>query len=328
LSLFGVDTYGGTTAVNSGATLLLGSSGALPNGGNVVNNGSLLVDADTITGLVSGSGTTTTEHGATLNADFTQGALINNGTTVLSGASQIGSISGSGGLTLASSATLKLSGSGISTLSSLTLSSGASVDVGNGGMVINFGSPANDPISTIVGYLSNGYSAATAWTGTSLTGGVITSSAAATGGKNVSVGYLDGNIDTSDSSEVAPNQILIKYTLTGDTNLDGFVNFTDFAVVLKNFAKPGTDWAEGNFTYNPNSPSVQGTNFTDFADVLANFLKPLPGGGAGETPGGTATGLSAAVQIQNTVTSLPEPTMLSLTAAGAAVLLARRRRRN
>jgi len=75
------------------------------------------------------------------------------------------------------------------------------------------------------------------------------------------------------------------------------------------------------------TPSIQGTNFNDFADVLKNFLQPLPGGGAGESLGGTATGLSAGVQIQNTVTSLPEPSMLSLLAAGAGGLLARRRRR-
>jgi len=326
LALYGIDTYGGTTTVNSGATLLLGSTGALPVDGNVVNNGYLLVNANTIDGTETGTGTTVTAPGVTLTADFTQGALINNGTTVLSGASQIGAISGGGALTLTPSATLKLTGNGISTVNSLTISSGGALDVGNGGLAINFGSPANDPINTIVSELSAGYHGATAWAGTSVSGGVITSSTAAAGGKSVSVGYLDGNIDTTDRSEVAANQIVVKYTLTGDTNLDGIVNFTDFATVLKNFAQPGTDWAQGNFTYNPNSPSIQGTNFTDFADVLANFLQPLPGGGAGEMLGGTATGLSVDVEIQSTGVMLPEPASLSVVLCGAAMLLRRKRR--
>jgi hypothetical protein len=96
--------------------------------------------------------------------------------------------------------------------------------------------------------------------------------------------------------------------------------------VLKNFAQPGTDWAQGNFEYAANSPSIQGTNFNDFADVLKNFLQPLPGGGGAEALGGTTQSLSAAVQIQNTVSSLPEPASLSIMSCGAALLLRRKRR--
>jgi len=238
-----------------------------------------------------------------------------------------GPIGGSASLTVSGSGTLRFSqGVGTPAFTALAVNSGATLDITTTALAINFGSPASDPISTIVSELSAGYHGATAWTGTSVSGGVITSSTAAAGGKAVSVGYLDGNIDTTDSSEVAPNQILVKYTLTGDTNLDGIVNFTDFATVLKNFALPGTDWAEGNFTYNANSPSIQGTNFTDFADVLANFLQPLPGGGGGETIGGTVEPLTTTVQILPTTPALPEPTSLSLLAAGAAGLLRRRRK--
>jgi hypothetical protein len=234
-------------------------------------------------------------------------------------------INGSGSLTIGDGTTTTMlqltKGSGTSTQGGLTVNANSTLDIVNNALAINFGSPANDPINTIVGYLQSGYNGG-AWTGTS---GIVSTSAASSG-RVATIGYLDGNIDTADSAAVGPNQILVKYTLVGDANLDGIVNFTDFAIVLKNFAQPGTDWAEGNFEYAANSPSIQGTNFNDFADVLKNFLQPLPGGGGGETLGGTTQGLSDSVQIQNTVTSLPEPASVSLLAAGAASLLRRRRR--
>ena len=239
------------------------------------------------------------------------------GTGVMS-ISNTGQLSVAETMTVYNSGTVNVNGGSV-TVGGLAISGGI-VNV-NTSIAINFGAPANDPISTIVGYLQSGYNGG-AWTGTS---GIL-STAAAAAGRITTLGYLDGNIDTTDSSEVGPNQILVKYTLVGDANLDGIVNFTDFAIVLKNFAQPGTDWAQGNFEYAANSPSIQGTNFNDFADVLKNFLQPLPGGGGGESLGGTTQGLSASAQILPTTPALPEPTSLSLLAAGAAGLLGRRRK--
>jgi len=292
-----------------------------------VNNAA---DAIQISGNVSGAGGVTTggSGAVTLSGVNSYGGptLVNSGLLVIGGA---GSLPTNNNLTIgtgSSTGTVQLAaGTGPITASSLTINPGSTLDITNNSLVINFGSSA-DPVNTIVSELAAGYSGTSAWTGTSGTSGVITSSTAAAGAKSVSVGYLDGNIDTTDSAQVGPNQILVKYTLTGDTNLDGIVNFTDFATVLKNFAQPGTDWAQGNFTYNPNSPSVQGTNFTDFADVLANFLAPFPGGVAGGTLGGTIQPLSAGVEIQNTFAPIPEPASLSILGVGAAGLLARRRR--
>jgi len=294
----GVGIFNQSGGVNRAVADLAIGSDSISTGSYTLSGGSLISPAIYVGGDAGGAG----------------------GTGVLT-VSNTGVLSDSGTLTVYPNGLVNVNG-GSTSVGGLSISGGGVVNI-NASLVINFGSPANDPISTIVGYLSNGYHGATPWTGASATEGVITSASAAAGGKNVTLGYLDGNIDTTDRAEVAPNQILIKYTLTGDTNLDGIVNFTDFATVLKNFAQPGTDWAEGNFTYNANSPSIQGTNFTDFADVLANFLQPFPAGGA--SPG--AAGLSASLQIEPTVTALPEPTSLSLLAAGAVTLLARRRRR-
>jgi len=87
---------------------------------------------------------------------------------------------------------------------------------------------------------------------------------------------LIGNIDRPIARKVAPNQNMVKYTLVGDANLDGIVNFADFAVVLKNFAQRERTGRRANFEYAANSPSIQGTNFNDFADVLKNFLQAPP----------------------------------------------------
>jgi hypothetical protein len=174
----------------------------------------------------------------------------------------------------------------------------------NASMTINFGSPVNDPISTIVGYLTSGYSNGS-WTGI----GIDSTNAAASVGHAplFSVGYADGNTDVGTPAE--PNQILIMYTLAGDANLDGTVNFTDLLIVAQNYNKTGEDWAGGNFTYDP-------TGLVGFADLLIvaqNFNQSLP--------------LALSQQVEPTAVKVPEPGALALTTAAAAGLLARRRRR-
>jgi len=318
-------------AQSSGTSTFASLSGpgtvALSGGAMSVTGGTFTFSSLNDTPAAPGSLTLGSTVSATDNGGVFNGPVTNNGLLTIAGPATLGTISGGGTLAIGDGpATLTLAtNSHTSAVGGLSLTPGSKLDIQNNTLNINFGAGA-DPINTIVSELSTGYHGATAWTGTSGTSGVITSSTAAAGGKSVSVGYLDGNIDPTDSAEVAPNQIVVKYVLTGDTNLDGIVNFTDFATVLKNFAQPGTDWAQGNFTYNPNSPSVQGTNFTDFADVLANFLAPFTGGSSTETLGTTTLGLTASVQT--TGVALPEPASLSLVAAGAAGLLARRRRKS
>jgi len=279
-------------------------------------------------GADAGSSGTYTLSGGTLTASnvYVGGSSSGPGGAGVLTVSAAAHFSDSGTLTVYKKGSANISGASAS-VGGLSIT-GGTVNV-NTSIAINFASPSSDPINTIVSYLQSGYKGG-AWTGTS---GIISTNAAGSG-RVTTLGYLDGNIDTTDRAQVAPNQILVKYTLVGDANLDGIVNFTDFAIVLKNFAQPGTDWAQGNFEYAANSPSIQATNFNDFADVLKNFLQPLPGGGGAQTIGGTVQPLTTAVQILPPVvsevepTSIPEPASLSLLAAGAAGLLARRRRRS
>jgi len=171
----------------------------------------------------------------------------------------------------------------------IQLTGSGALDIAGNSVTINYGVGNPSPASTIEGYLASGY-ANGAWNGTE----IISSTAAANPG--TSVGYAEGSVDTGTAAQ--PGQVLIKYTLAGDANLDGVVNFADFATVLKNFDQSGTDWAAGNFGYAVNSPSVASTNFFDFAQILKNFLQPLPAGGTGEVLGGTTIPLGESASAQ------------------------------
>jgi hypothetical protein len=223
-----------------------------------------------------------------------------------------GPISGTHGLTLAGNGTLRLAeGNTTSTLASLVVQTGATLDITTGAMAINFGSAANDPIVAIVSYLKNGYNGGT-WTGTS---GIISSNAAARTTPVLSIGYADGNTDTA--TPAAANQVLIKFTLAGDANLDGTVDFSDLDIVGRHLNTTGNDWSAGNFNYD----SAGAVNFDDLLIVAQNLNANL---GDMQLIGGQ-TGLD---EIQNLAISLPEPGMPLLCGVFAAGLLAPRRRRS
>jgi hypothetical protein len=142
----------------------------------------------------------------------------------------------------------------------------------NGALQINFASPANDPVATIVSYLKSGYNNGN-FNGTS---GIISTSVAGTS-PAVAIGYADGNTDPGTAA--GPNQLLVQYTLNGDSNLDGLVNFNDLVAVVQNFNKPNTDWSHGDFHFGTS------TNFNDLVAVVQNFNKILPPPSASAEPG-------------------------------------------
>ena len=87
-----------------------------------------------------------------------------------------------------------------------------------------------------------------------IAGQIFTSSAGA-------LGYMDaggGNVE-------------IRFTLSGDANLDGTVNSGDFALLAANYGKYGQFWNAGDFNYD-------GTvNALDFNAIATNFGDVLSG---------------------------------------------------
>ncbi|MBU3637236.1 autotransporter-associated beta strand repeat-containing protein, partial [Polynucleobacter sp. es-MAR-4] len=160
-TLSAVNTYSGTTTINSGA-LNISGSGSLGSGtyaGAIVNNGSLIYNssaAQTLSGNISGTGTLTQNGSGNLtltgtNNSFATNLVVNAGNLIIGGAGRLGNgsyaanitnngalyfnssanqtlsgiISGSGGLTLQGAGNLTLSGSnsylGVTTLNAGSL---------------------------------------------------------------------------------------------------------------------------------------------------------------------------------------------------------------
>jgi autotransporter-associated beta strand protein len=201
-------------------------------------------------------------------------------------------------------------GTGVQTISALTINGNGTLDIGNNHLFINYGSGA-DPIGTIKQYLKQGYNGG-AWNGL---GGIDTS--AAQSFPSYSLGYAD-SADPGNPAGLASGQIEIKFTLLGDANLDGAVNGSDFAVLAANFNKAVNGWDQGDFNYDG---SVNGA---DFADLAANFNK---GASQANIISADATALSEFAAANGLLADVPEPASTGLLGIGAVHLLSRRRRR-
>jgi hypothetical protein len=106
-----------------------------------------------------------------------------------------------------------------------------------------------------------------AWNGTSPTGAINSSRASASPTAD-GVGHALGSqvpLTTIGSFTINPGDMLIRYGLDGDANLDGTVNLQDFNRLASNFATSGRAWSDGDFTYD-------GTiNLADFNRLAINF---------------------------------------------------------
>jgi hypothetical protein len=326
---------GGLNAVGSDfSSLIIGVNSGVTGTYNLTSTGSLTVggfnsyefigySGTGIFNQTGGSNTTTTvlfiaynsgSAAYTLSGGVLSAPAIDvGGSTTASGGTgtltikQTGQLAGTGSLTVWNSGRVNLDVPATA-VSSLTINGKGIVNL-NGTLHINYGSPGSDPVTTIAGYLTTGYNGGN-WSGTA---GIISTSI--TGGSPaLAVGYADGNTDPGTAA--GPNQIVVKYTLAGDTNLDGLVNFNDLVAVVQNFNKAGTDWAHGDFHFGTS------TNFNDLVTVVQNFNKILPPpSGAAVELGGTTLPLVAPTDVQ-----FPEPGELLLLTCATAGLLARRRR--
>jgi|GEM_PF-2210060 len=190
-----------------------------------------------------------------------------------------------------------------SAVKSLVIAAGATLDLGNNSMVVDYAGAS--PLVALEDLITLGRGAG-AWNGTG-----ITSAAAAAGpsGK-FSLGIAeqgDTNFGTSfpDDPNVAGGatidgtSILIRYTLTGDANLSGNVTLDDFTLLAAFFGQPNQRWATGDFNYDGL------VNLDDFTALASNFGQ-------------------SAVDLPRS--SVPEPTAFGAIGLAMAGLAARRRR--
>ena len=157
------------------------------------------------------------------------------------------------------------------------------IDLGKSTLFIAY-APGASPLGMIQQYLSNGYGPAGAWTGTS---DAITTSF---GNADFAIGYAD-SADGAGINAV-PNTIELKYTLAGDTNLDGVVNIADLVALTRNFGKPAT-WDTGDMNYDGSATQA------DFLAITRHFGQAMP-----------APTAAAAAGLTPTVDVTPGPTVL------------------
>jgi len=190
-----------------------------------------------------------------------------------------------------------------------TIAPAATLDLGNNDMVQDYSgtSPLQSYRTMIQSAYNNG-----SWNGTGLTSSAAQSQS--TAAHKTALGYAEASavrstfpatfsgVDVPDSTG-----ILTRYTWSGDSNLDGTVDLSDFTFLAANFNGSGKTWLEGDYNYD-------GTvNLTDFAFLASNFNQAAFGDDAGAA-GASLGGL------------VPEPTSLGLMGLVAGGLLARRRR--
>ena len=305
LALTGPWTNEGAISVVASSTLYVsGTSGPAGPSATVANNGNMTQASGIVyPGALSGTGTLVIGNTAGgSSASMTVASLTQSSVTI----NATGSLAITGG-----------SGNGVNTL---VINAGGQLDLTGTSLAVNY-TPGNDPAATIRGYLTTGYNGDT-WTGP----GIVSSTAAGNTGL-YAVGYADGNVDQGTAA--AANQVLVEFTLAGDANLDGTVNFADLLVVAQNFNHAldthgnAIDWADGDFNYD----GV--VNFADLLLIAQNFNKQLTAGQLDQLPGSFAADwqLAEAEVAASQTNNVPEPEAVSLLILAAAALLARKRNR-
>jgi hypothetical protein len=195
----------------------------------------------------------------------------------------------------------------------------ATVDVTTAGLVIDV-PPVFDGItaSTIRTLVTNGYNGGS-WSGT----GITSSAAAADASKGVGYARAADVLGPAGGAfmgqTVDGSATLVRYTLVGDSTLDGRVNFNDLVRLAQNYnnVDGNRTWYDGDYNYDGK------VDFNDLVKLAQNYNAAIPAGGA--VAGATAefeADLAAAAFAQ-----APEPAALWLLAGGVALGIGRRGRR-
>jgi autotransporter-associated beta strand protein len=339
LTLAAANTYTGNTTVNAGGTLVLASSGSIGAAGNVTVNGTLTSNqtSQTIASLNGAAGgalvlngtTLTVSNGGTFGADWNDGATASTitnagGTLALNGATA------SGGTVNANAAVNFGGTSGITPATRLlnTLNIAASTAVKITHSQFPFTPTIVKPTNTSFGAgstldLTNN---AFITTGTAsgafgqLQSGQIISSEPSDAIH--AIGYVDlGGADAG--------KFEVRYTLKGDTNLDGKVDVGDLGALATSYGiSGGMSWANGDFNRDQN------VDVGDLGALATNYGTQL---GTGPSFGDGATvaqslsagplSLVASPAAAVSGSAVPEPGTLGLLGIGAIALLGRRQRK-
>lgn len=141
----------------------------------------------------------------------------------------------------------------------------ATFDIADSMLVIAY-VKLNSPIDTLVDQIKTGY-AGGAWTGTGIVSSCSTAPLDPTG--RTGVGYAEATDlglagGLFGGVVVDADSILVRFTLLGDSNLDGSITLNDFTRLAAGFGF-ASSWSSGDFNYDGF------TNLADFTTLAANF---------------------------------------------------------
>jgi hypothetical protein len=151
--------------------------------------------------------------------------------------------------------------SGASRVGSLTIASGAKLDLADNDLIAT--SSSYNDIRGLIASARNGGS----WDGSGLT----SSTAASATPRNKTLGTLTGTqyltlgATQFDGFDVTASDVLVKFTYYGDADLNGVVNFDDYSRIDSGFNSGGNSWFQGDFDYNST------VNFDDYSLIDAAF---------------------------------------------------------
>jgi hypothetical protein len=238
----------------------------------------------TLSGTVSSSGVTLNKIGAgTVEMNNVRAAALNvNGGTV--------KIRPGGNSNASASNVTAL------TIAGATDAWTAKLDLNDNSMVVDY--TGSSPFATIQNQLKQGY-ANGAWTGNGISSAAAT--AASSTSTRTALGYAEASeVFTSfpatfKGQTVDNTSVLIRYTLSGDADLNGTVDTVDFNLLAVSFSQTGKDWYHGDFDFSNTVDTI------DFNLLASNFSKSIAGSNVGSlVPEPSILGLLAAVPLCTT----------------------------
>jgi autotransporter-associated beta strand protein len=283
LFLNGAVNYTGTTDIQAGRIYVTPTGGSLTtnNAVTVATGATLQTEGAVVVGAIGGGGTTHVLANGTLTADH-----IRQGSLIVNAAPAKATIRPNGG------------NAGTSAVGTIEVDSGAILDLTNNDLIIRATADTKNTVhaaaqSDIVS-AQNGpdESFITKWDGPGLTStsartanvnasfdltalGVIRNS-----DLDVTTGVPGSTFANFSGIAVTPDDVLVKYTYTGDGNLDGAVTFDDYAAMDSAFFGliPNLGWATGDINFDG------AITFDDYSVVDQAFFfqgAPLAGEGSG-----------------------------------------------
>src|SRR5204863_3536697 len=143
-----------------------------------------------------------------------------------------------------------------SVIGGLTIAGGAAptaaLDLTNNGLVVDY--TGQSPLATIQSQITSGYGGGS-WNGNGINSS--TAAADASGAHKTAIGFAASTgTGTFMGQPVDDTAVLVRYTYSGDANLDGTVDTVDFNILASNFGASGTIWSQADFNYDSSVDTV------------------------------------------------------------------------